>query len=193
MQRQLFFIGLGLTALTSLTTLVTSIYPALGQSNSSNAKPDKVTFLCKEIFDKASGEKVPATIAWVPERQAHVRFIAWKSEWFGKSGWTPQKRCENVTQKFQQSYEQKRLNYFSYGMNNGYQIICALANQGETCNSTNQLFTIKSTNQPELVLQKLLDISEGKSGEILFQSSGQQIYVDVRKFLSNAPVEISQK
>ncbi|MHC5833119.1 MAG: COP23 domain-containing protein, partial [Nostoc sp.] len=90
----------------------------------SESQPNKVTFFCRQIFDKASGENIPATVAWVPERQGNIRFIGWKSEYFNKSGWTPEKRCEKVTTKFQESYDQGRLNYLTYGIFNGSPIIC---------------------------------------------------------------------
>ena len=188
MQRQSFFIGLGLTALTSLASLSVSIYPGFGQSTTSESQPNKVTFFCRQIFDKASGENIPATVAWIPERQGNIRFIGWKSEYFNKSGLTPEKRCEKVTTKFQQSYDQGRVNYLSSGITNGYPIICGLANQGETCNSSNQLFTIKSGSNPELVLQRLTDISEGKSSDILLQSSGEQVYIAVQDFFNKTPL-----
>jgi hypothetical protein len=64
MQRQLSSIALALTTLTSFATLAVSISPALSQPVATNSQPNKVTFLCREIFDKASGEKIPATVAW---------------------------------------------------------------------------------------------------------------------------------
>ncbi|MEH1931677.1 COP23 domain-containing protein [Nostoc sp.] len=188
MQRQSFFIGLGLTALTSLASLSIRLSASFGQSTTSESQPNKVTFFCRQIIDKASGENIPATVAWIPERQGHIRFVGWKSEYFSKSGLTPEKRCEKVTAKFQESYDQGRLNYLSYGISNGYPIICGLANQGETCNSSNQLFTIKSGSNSELVLRRLTDISEGKSSDVLLQSSGEQVYLAVQDFFKKTPL-----
>lgn len=188
MQQQSFFIGLGLTALTSLASLSVSLSASFGQSTTSESQPNKVTFFCRQIIDKASGENIPATVAWIPERQGHIRFIGWKSEYFNKSGWTPEERCQKVTAKFQESYDQGRLNYLSYGTTNGYPIICGLANQGETCNSSNQLFTIKSGSNPELILLRLTDISEGKSSVEILQSSGEQMYLAVQDFFNKTPL-----
>lgn len=193
MQRQSFFIGLGLTALTSLASLSVSIYPGFGQSTTSESQPNKVTFFCRQIFDKASGENIPATVAWVPERQGNIRFIGWKSEYFNKSGWTPEKRCEKVTTKFQESYDQGRLNYLTYGIVHDSPIICGLANQGETCNSSNQLFSIKSDSDPELILQRLTDIFKGTAsvspnGPPILQSSGEQVYIAVQEFFKKTPL-----
>ncbi|WP_322670631.1 COP23 domain-containing protein [Nostoc sp. DedQUE05] len=188
MQNKSFFIGLGLTALTSLVCLNVGLNSTFSKATAAESQPDKVTFFCREVTDTASGQKIPATIAWVPERKGHVRFIGWKSEYFNQGGWTPAERCQKVTQKFQEFYEQGRLNYLTYGKSNGYPIICGLLNQGETCNSNNQLFTVKSGSKPDEVIQRLMDISEGKSAEPILQSSGEQLYIPVQNFLNKSPL-----
>jgi len=189
MQNKSFVITLGLTALTSLANLSMNLSPSLSQSTSSESHPNKVTFLCREEFDTASGEKIPATIAWIPERKGHVYVIGWKSEYFNKGGWTPEKRCQEVTKKFQAAYEQGHLNYLFYGKGEkGYPIICGLANQGESCNSNHQLFTVKSGSNPEQILQGLINTLEGNASEPILQSSGEQIYIDVQNILKKAPL-----
>lgn len=189
MQRQLSSIALVLTTLTSVSTLAVSISPALSQSVATNSQPNKVTFYCREIFDKASGEKNPATVAWIPERKGHISLIGWKSQVFSRYV-TPQKRCEIVTQKFQQFYDNGGLNYLTHGINNGDPVICSIPNQGETCNGTNQLFNIKPGSNPTIVLQRLIDTLVGAGGDgILYQNSGQQIYIDMKEYFKKAPVE----
>jgi hypothetical protein len=190
MKLQSLSIFLGLTTL----TLTMSINPGLSQDNAS-AQPNQVTYFCQEIFDQASGEKVPATIAWVPERKGHVRFIEWKSEYFVKGGWTPQKRCQEVSKKFQKFQELGRLGNLTTGKNNGYSVVCAVASYEETCNGNNQLFTLKNSSNPGLVLAKLMDILEGTAGEdqpkiqgIITESSGNRKYLNVGKYLQNAPL-----
>lgn len=193
MQKKSLLITLGLTTLTSLISLSVNLSPSLSQSTSSESQPNKVTFFCREKFDTASGEKIPVTVAWVPQRKGHVYVIGWKSEYFSKGGWTPQERCQKVTKKFQEAYDQDRLNYLSSGNIQGYPIICGLGNQGESCNGNNQLFTVKSGSNPEQVLQRLSDSLEGKTSEPILQSSGGQMYIDVRKILKEAPLINSQR
>ncbi|BAY42197.1 hypothetical protein NIES2111_65930 (plasmid) [Nostoc sp. NIES-2111] len=188
MQIKSLLIGLGLTSLVSLSSSVISLSPSLGQSTTTESQPDKVTFFCKEKFDEASGKRIPVTVAWVPERKGHVYFIGWKSEYFNKGGWTPAQRCQKVSQKFQEFYYQGRLNYLSSGKHQGYPIICGVANQGETCNGNNQLFTVKTGSKAQEVIERLMDIAEGKSAEPLLQNSGEQLYISVQSFLNKSPL-----
>ena len=193
-----FFIGFLLCVLSSIIPLSQSIHPSLSQmiiansthslnqSEADNFQSSRVIFRCKEIFDKASGKNIPATIAWIPEDKKHVRFIAWKSEYFG-SRWSPKKRCEKVTENFHKYYNEGRLDYLSTGKYNGYSVICA-AKPGESCNEKNHLFTIKQGQVPELVLERLLDIGEAKAGRPLYQSSGKQLYIEVQNILKYGPV-----
>lgn len=193
MQKQSLLIGLGLTIFTSLSTLVSSVSPSFSQANSSPSQPKKVTFFCQPTFDRASGERIPTTVAWIPERKGHMRFIIWKSEYFTQSGWTPEQRCQKVTQKFQEFYQQGRLKFLSLGKNNGYPIICGLTNERETCNGNNQLFTIKSTSNPQEVMARLMDIAEGKAADPIFQNSGGKVYISLDKLFENPNLINTQK
>ncbi|MGL5941489.1 MAG: COP23 domain-containing protein [Waterburya sp.] len=111
---------------------------------------DRVTFYCGEIPDQAGGENIPATVAWVPQREAKVAIIAWKSNYIPQ--WDAQKRCETVSPKFQAFYEDGRLEYLTTGENQGYDIICAAVETGQPCKAEDQLFQVKANNDPEAVL-----------------------------------------
>lgn len=186
MRQQSFFITLGLAAVTSLATI--SLPANFSQSTAAESQSNQVTFLCQSMFDPASGERIPTTVAWIPERKGHVYFIGWKSEYFNQGGWTPAERCQKVSQKFQEFYEQGRLNFLATGKIKGYSVICGVLNQGETCNPSNQLFTLKTGSDAEDVIQKLMDIADGKSAGIIFQNSGEQLYVSVKDFLKKSPL-----
>lgn len=152
-------INLGITDLQNL--------PILAQAESSPR--NEVTFICGQIFDPASEEYIPATLAWIPQRKTHIQIIGWKSEYFGISN---QKRCDIVTEKFAEAYQQGRLNYLTTGQNNGLPIICAISSEDGLCDGDSQLFTLKPHNNPNLVLGKLIDILEGDTSTVLYQSSG---------------------
>ncbi len=196
MQRKII-LNIGLSALTTIIALANSISPTFSQTaventpdtstqeKAENTKSDSVTFLCKEIFDSAGERNIPATVAWVPKRNGHVRLIGWKSEYF--STWSPEKRCESVTKNFQKYYDEGRLDYLSTGKRNGYPVICA-AKQGESCTKDNHLFTIKHGHDPKFVLQRLLGIIGGDTSTILLQSSGKQLHVEMQNVFDKAPL-----
>ena len=149
-------------------------------------KRDGVSFYCGEIPDKETGEKIPATLAYVPQRRANIPIIAWKSKHL--AAWNPQRRCEVVSPKFQTFYEDGRLNYLSNGENAGYPIICAVLDKQEQCSGENQLFQVRPGSNPEDVVLGLKEILEGKAdGEIIYQSSDKQVYISVSELLEKAP------
>ena len=158
-------------------------------SQSSNAetphKKDRVSFYCGEFLDQASGETIPATVAYVPQRKANVSIIAWKSDYI--PAWDAQTRCETVSPKFQTFYEDGRLKLITTGVNNGYDIICAAVEEGQACKGEDQLFQVKASSDPQAVLKGLTGIISGDSSEPLYQSSGDKIYVSIEELLNNAP------
>jgi Circadian oscillating protein COP23 len=158
-------------------------------SQSSNAETpypkDRISFRCGEFLDKTSGETIPATVAYVPQRKASVSIIAWKSNYIPQ--WDAQTRCDTVSPKFQAFYEDGRLEYLTTGENQGYDIICAAVETGQPCKAEDQLFQVKANNDPEAVLTGLTGIIEGTSSEPIYQSSGDKIYVSVDKLLNAAP------
>ncbi|HEY9693001.1 MAG TPA: COP23 domain-containing protein [Oculatellaceae cyanobacterium] len=173
----LFLAGIVATS----ATLNLSAMPTLSQSDSNQVK-----FLCNQVFDPASGDRIPATVAWVPERQKHILIVGWKSTYFPK--WNPEKRCQEITRKFQAAYNDGRLDYLTTGEINSYQVICAVTKQGNQCDGNNQLFTIKRHEDPNFVLSKLLGSLDGKSNTIIYQSAGSQKYISFNEILQKAPI-----
>ncbi|OSO88155.1 hypothetical protein B7O87_13730 [Cylindrospermopsis raciborskii CENA303] len=165
----------------ALATLGINVQPGFSQTEKGANRPNQVTFFCQQLYDPTSGEKVPMTVVWVPEREAHVRLIAWKSQAFGKN-WTPQKRCDVVSSKFQKFYQSGQLNYLTVGRiktrsQKGNitekQVICAVQEAQGICDDQNQLFTIKDEEKNNIekaddVLNSLVDLlyQGGNAGPI---------------------------
>ena len=149
-------------------------------------KTDRINFYCGEYTDKSSGETIPATMAYVPQRKASVSIIAWKSNHI--PAWDAQTRCNTSSPKFQSFYEEGRLNYLTTGVNNGYDIICAALKIGQPCKPEDQLFQVKASDDPSAVLKGLTGIIEGETTDTpIYQSSGNKIYVSMDEFLEAAP------
>jgi hypothetical protein len=184
-----FWIAICLTTTTATTvSMVSSNFfpqPTQAQTTDSSSRPtDRVSFYCGEISGE-DGEKIPTTIAYVPQRKADIAVIAWKSDYIPQ--WDAQKRCDTVSPKFQAFYEDGRLNYLATGENQGYPIICAATEVGQPCQGENQLFQVKASDNPNAVLEGLTGIIEGESSEPIYQSSGEQAYVSMQKLLDAAP------
>ncbi|MGB3205802.1 MAG: COP23 domain-containing protein [Crinalium sp.] len=167
--------------LASVTMLTLGATATLGQTESNEIK-----FFCSQMFDSAANENIPATIAWIPERQGHIRLIAWKSDFFYEL--ERQERCETVSEKFQSAYQQGRLNYLTYGEVNNYQVICAVSNPGEKCKPENMLFTIKPQDYPDRVLTSLIGVVQGNSGQPIYQNTGKQVYVSVNELFRQSAI-----
>ena len=159
-------LGMGITGVVIASSLTVNIAPAVSQT----PNPDKVTFLCTKIYDSVSGKKIPATLVWMPENKEHRQLIGWKSQYFDKE-YTPEKRCQIVTKKFQEKYDSGNLDYLIRGTSKGYPIICGVKNIDDPCDQDSQLFTLKKHNNSEKIKEALIQTLNKASGMIM-QSSG---------------------
>lgn len=167
-------------AFTALTVTL-NVNPGLSQE----IPKQEVSFACRLYSYQGNTERVPTTMAFVRDKKPnpYVPIIAWKSDSFPSSEWTPKRRCDQVSKKFQQFHEQGRLNYLTTGKLNGLGVICA-AKPGE-CNKNNILFSVRPGVNPTTVLAELEDIREGKSSDLTWQSSSENIYLNLGEYLRN--------
>ncbi len=127
-------------------------------------QPQTTTFSC---VSSGSGY---ATVVSKGVKQATL--ITWNSTSFGPE-YTPQMRCNNVSQKFQTMVNRnggKLSNLLlTVGSINGQTVVCAV-NQGQYgCNQENMLFTLnqENTKNPGSVLATLLQIGNYGSGPVI--------------------------
>ena len=162
-----------LAILATLSTFALSTRAGLSQPGYRN----RVSFYCQNI------QNAPTTVAKVPRRYDAVRIIRWKY----MDVKVNEQRCEEVSDKFQEFYDRGKLNYVTHGRVNGYSVICAVANMGEQCNGSNQLFTLLNNNDPDLVLRKLMGMLEGNVGTFIIEENGgeEQVYISMDKILND--------
>jgi Circadian oscillating protein COP23 len=181
-----------------LSALVLSPLPALAQSGAQDqpetSNDSKVSFFCGKTFDTASKSQVPTTLVWNPEKQGNVALIRWKSQYFDRSKYGNERRCQEVSKKFQKLWSAGSLNYIVTGTAaNGLPIVCGVANEGDACDSNNQLFTLKKFTDKKVLLEQLSGIFEGKVSSPVYESgSGDGSYIDVRSLLRGKPVVSNQ-
>jgi Circadian oscillating protein COP23 len=161
-----------LITLSLSTALVTSTSPLIvfaqpvGETTSSSLQ-----FSCGQVADPSSRKVLPATIAKSKEDPEGKALIVWKSERFVK--FNPQKRCEIVTPKIQKAFQEGRI-YIGSGIDdNGYGVICGIADPKEKCNSQNMLFTLKSYQQADETIKRIGDLFRGVSSDPSYQGSGR--------------------
>jgi hypothetical protein len=166
------WVGLaGTLAVASLTTLVTTTthQPAYARGGS---------FYC----GKSQG--VPTTLARTRDGQ-RVVIVRWTSiNYFGDK-WSPQQRCQVVSQRFQRSNDNGTLKNITTGNLNGQSAVCT----GNPCTSRNLLFTLKKGTNEGKVLRRLLDRRGLARGNALSESADGSINLDFETYLNNATVE----
>jgi hypothetical protein len=143
----------------------------------------QIRFLCG-FSDEAN---LYTTYAQTP--RGNIPVIRWNSYYFEGSGYTPERRCQEVSSRFQNLHSQNMLSSITAGYLNGQPVICAGSRGG--CTSGNLLFTLKSGSDSASVLQQLFDVRAGASATPLYQSSnGSGVpTIDMNQYLKNAPVE----
>lgn len=122
----------------------------------------------------------PATLA--KTSRGDVPIIVWTSTWASGSGFTPQKRCGMVSQKFQQFNASGTLKFLTTGNINGYGVLCAVKSQ-TSCKASDILLTLEKGENPQLILADLLKVRDGASGPI----ERGNTWINMDDFLRYAP------
>ena len=136
-----------------------------------------VEFICG-----TTSEGLPATIVR-SSNHGDKTMIIWNSSHFEASGYNNQRRCNDVTQKFQDFYNKGTLKHLVNGTSNGQAIICAIPNKNTPCNGETQLYTLKTRGEAKAKLMRLKDIRRGASSRPMYESKGR-IYVDFEAYLN---------
>ena len=150
---------------------------------------EDVRFIWAAGLDKRNNKRYPTTYALVAGQKRTI--IRWKYKWFNSTVTTPQKRCQDISARFQTAYNNGSLKFITNSRNNSQPVICTASSNGGACNTT--LMTLRPSDDPLLVLTSLKDALRGRGGGPLENSSGsnKQVYyqIDIDKFLQTAPIE----
>jgi Circadian oscillating protein COP23 len=137
---------------------------------------------CGQAKDPSSKSMLPATLASVTGQADPTVLIIWKSEAFQK--FSPQRRCELVSPKFQTAIQAGRYHLLSgQDPKNGVGIICAVASKDESCDGSKMLFTLKSYQNADNTIEQLAYILNGKTNIPLYQSSGGKYVANLQDLL----------
>ncbi|NER36677.1 MAG: hypothetical protein F6J93_22285 [Oscillatoria sp. SIO1A7] len=178
----------------SLASIPAAIAIALGATASFGqpaAAQSDTSFYCGTVDGK------PTTLARTS--RGNIPMIHWETEYFSGSGWTPQKRCEEVSRRFQEFNEKGWLAYLTTGELNGYNVICVTEEPGEHSDryqlgEAGMLMTLRNEeDNPSKVLRELMEVRDGArnspllhSNAVLEYDSQGRLYVDLEEFLFRA-------
>jgi hypothetical protein len=145
-----------------------------------------VQFICSEGYDRVSTRRLPTTYAWT--QRGKIALVRWKTEQF--PGYPPQKRCEEVSPRFQEAYESGTLSFITNGMMNRQPVICTTRQYGGGCETL--LMTLRLQDNSLAILEELKNVLKGRtSGPVVHSSGTARVYyqINIEQFLETAPVE----
>ena len=139
---------------------------------------------------KASG--AASTLATTASGKT-VAVIRWTSTTFNSAGWSREKRCQAVSDRFEQYRQQGRLSYLTTGRINGQPVICSAKSDGGACDiglpNNGLLYTLKPGQDPTKTLRDLLAVRSMAKGP-LNETTGR-LYIKMSDLL-DAASEISK-
>jgi len=121
---------------------------------------------------------VPTTTASMADGRS-VPVIRWTSNAFDGAGWTPERRCQEVSSRFTTYHRDGRLNYITTGRINGLPVICTAASNGGPCDGL--LYTLKPGQNATATLRNLFDVRYKARGP-LNETSGR-LYLNMNELL----------
>lgn len=108
-----------------------------------------VNFTCETIGG------TPVTFARINQGESR-QFIRWISDFGIAVGYTPQRRCAEVTGRLNTSFSQGG-QYITHGRMNNQNVICFTDRKGNGCNQL--LYTLKPDQDPKAVLEDLFELN----------------------------------
>ena len=141
----------------------------------SEASPVAKGFVCSVANGAPSTSAVKADGAQVP-------VIRWTSSAFEAAGWSPERRCEAVSKRFDSFYRQGRLTYITTGRMNSLPVICTAQTNGGPCDGL--LYTLKPGQNATATLKSLLEIRVKARGPL--NETTERMYVSLNELLSTA-------
>jgi hypothetical protein len=171
MKRNILPIGVATAALALGTTL--SVAHLLARP----AQAQAVNFFC--------GSDGVNPVTYASTARGNVPIVRWRSNYFTGAGYTPERRCQEVSGRFQTYYNNGTLNYITTGIMNGQPVVCTSGTTGGGC--AGLLFTLRPNDNASQVVQQLFDIRSGAAGPI--NQSGDRPYIDVQELLDTRAVE----
>ncbi len=146
----------------------------------------------RNVYSCINKNGVPLTV--VDTEKGRVELIVWKSDYFRASNWTPQRRCDEVSRRFQQFNDSKRLKYITTGTMNNYPVVCVgklKAPQGYDCEKDGLLITLQAGDNANQVLKSLFTQANNVSGggtPVSRDPDGKEVFT-IENYLAKYPYQ----
>ncbi|KOP23910.1 hypothetical protein AMR41_24020 [Hapalosiphon sp. MRB220] len=161
----------GIAALTTLATTAILDQPSYAGGT---------TFYCSQ------NNGVPTTFVHT-QNGKRLPIIRWVSRNFSGKELTPQQRCQQVSNRFQRSYDNGMLRYIKTGILNKQPVVCAAIQKNAACTDTTLLFTLKPGSNPDATLRQIMDRRALAAGKAVDQNGGNTsndpVNIDVEAYL----------
>lgn len=144
--------------------------------NSANAKA--------QSFSCSSSSGVPTTFANMSSGK-QVPMIRWTSSVFTNDGWSPERRCQEVSSRFTEFNNSNQLRYLTTGQMNGMNVICVALNKGDRCSGL--VYTLKPGQNPTQTLNRLFGVQRKATGPL--NETGDRSYIDINEYLGLGKTE----
>lgn len=115
----------------------------------------------------------PATIADHPVR-GDITLIVWQSPYFINAGYDPQKRCDEVSKRFQRFQSDGSLSKIAPGKTGNEQVLCAIRNLNNyigSCPDSNVLMTLKPGDDAQAMVNRIGDLNMDNSTDYIEHSA----------------------
>ena len=117
------------------------------------------------------------------------KIMGWISNQFPLK-YSPKKRCQEVSRRFQRNYDNGTLKKIASGIVNKETVICSGSDSNTVCNSGNLLFTLRQGTNGREVANRLFNRQALAGAEIMNQNSDtDDIMFDFDTYLNKLPPE----
>ena len=131
----------------------------LVSQNESTEPEAQMQFTCSTSYSYRLKKRVPTTLSWSPAGKRAL--IQWVKQM--DSHWTPEKRCQEVSQRMQEATNVGTMRYITNGKMNGQRVICTAMEVNGDCK--NLLMTLRPGDKP---LKFMSEFKEIFNGQLLF-------------------------
>lgn len=139
-------------------------------------------------FECITVSGVPTTMASMADGK-RVPVIRWTSNVFNEAGWTPERRCQEVSARFDSYNREGKLTYITTGRINNLPVICTAPRINSKCDGL--VYTLKPGQNATSTLRSLLDVRL-KVRDPLYETNSR-LYVRVDELLMERQSEVGSQ